>query len=72
MLNKAQLAASLLNVQKANLPNPTAAQEAEMQAYANGVADAVDLFVRGLEITYIAGLANSGGPVTGTFQFSLN
>ena len=46
--------------------------DAAMQDLAGKIADAVDVFIRQLEIDYTAGLLAPNGPVTGTFQYTLN
>ena len=39
---------------------------------ATKIADAVLVFIQGLEITYTSGLATTEGPVTGTFVYTLS
>lgn len=39
--------------------------------FAERLAGAIDSYTKKAEIEYISGLANSGGPVTGTFKGNL-
>lgn len=72
MLNKSALKAAIENAMTANLTEPTVDQTNEISALATGIANAIDNYVKGMQITYTAGLANSGGPVTGTFEYQIS
>lgn len=72
MLNKIKLKDDVKAVFLARMTNPNAQQQAEVDALAEGISDAIDDFVRGIEISYVSGLVAPNGPVTGTFQYSLN
>ena len=70
-LDKAQLAQSITKAfmdQTSKKENP----EAAIQDLASKIADAIDTYTRQLEIVYTAGLLATNGPVTGTFQYTLN
>lgn len=74
MLDKTQLKESIKTTMLANISSPTQGQQDEVEAFALGLSNAIDTYVRGLTITYTSGLIapSGGGPVTGTFGFSLN
>lgn len=52
-----------------NLPSPSSAQVAEVDALANSIANAMQVFVTGATVSYTSGLVapGGGGPVTGVF-----
>ncbi len=72
MLNKIKLKNDVKAVFLARMTNPNSQQQAEVDSLAEGISDAIDEYVRGLEITYIAGLTAPSGAVAGTFNYSLN
>ncbi len=71
MLNKTKLKtdikAALLD-QRTKTDNPQAAAD----QLASKIADAVDSYVRGIQITYTVGLSNSSGPVVGAFNYTIS
>lgn len=68
-LDTATLKASIKSAFLTNLPSPDAGQIAQVDTLATSIANALQVFVEGAEITYTAGLIapGGGGPVTGTF-----
>ena len=56
----------------ANMPSPTPAQTAAFGVTADAMALAIINCVKSATITYTAGLANGGGPVTGIFGNTIN
>lgn len=71
MLNKTKLKSDIkvaLLDQRNNNDNPNKAAD----DLAGKIADAVDQYVRGISITYTAGLANGSGPVTGMFNYTIS
>ena len=72
-LDKATLKASIKQAlldQRNNTDNPTGSAD----DLAGKIADAVDTYVKGIGITYTTGLAapSGGGPVTGTFTYTIS
>lgn len=51
--------------------NDTDDREASIDKVSDVLADAVINAVKSITITYIAGLTSPMGPVTGTFQFTI-
>jgi hypothetical protein len=47
-------------------------EEKAEEELATRLADAIDTHIRTIKITYVAGLANGGGPVTGAAQFTIS
>jgi hypothetical protein len=54
--------------QRSNTSDP----EGAAADLANKIADAMKTFVSGLTITYTAGLVDSAGAVSGTFEYTLS
>ncbi|MDD2965539.1 MAG: hypothetical protein PHU33_16470 [Bacteroidales bacterium] len=52
--------------------NKTDNPEAAIDDLAGKIADAVDVFIKGLVISYTSGLVAGPYPVTGTFNYSLS
>lgn len=61
-LNKTQLANSI----KATLNDMKTREQDSTNDLANALADAIDTYVKGMKVTSVPTLTNSGGPVTGT------
>lgn len=72
MLNKEQLKEKIKAAMLKNLKEPTDEQKQEITDLAGAIADGVDSYVRGIELTYVTGLAAPTGPVTGTFEYLIN
>ena len=66
-MNQAALKASIKSAFLANIPSPTSDQITAIDTLADSIATAVVTCVSGAQITYISGLANGAGAVTGTF-----
>lgn len=47
-------------------------EEDSTDEYATRLSDMIDDYVKGMTITYIAGLAAPSGPVTGTIQIQIS
>ena len=71
-LNKNTLKASLKGAMLNNITGATHSQQNEIDTLAGAFADAIDAFVRTLQITYTFGLADSSGAVSGTFGNTLS
>ncbi|MBA3830134.1 MAG: hypothetical protein H0X33_14435 [Taibaiella sp.] len=67
MLDKVTLAASLETAFSNRVPGVTSAQTTAMTALANDIANAIDTYVKGMQIAYTTGLVNGAGAVTGAF-----
>ena len=68
-LDTTTLATDLKSAFLANLPSPDAGQIAQVTTLSTAIANAMQVFVEGAEITYTAGLVApvGGGAVTGVF-----
>lgn len=53
--------------QRSNTDDPEAAAE----DLAGKIANAFEVYVKGIGINYVSGLANGSGPVTGTFVYTI-
>lgn len=65
-LDKATLKASIKAVLLSRFPGtPTATQQSEMDSLAGGIADAIDIYVKGASVIYVPNLTSAtGGPVS--------
>lgn len=70
-LNTPQLASAIVDAMKLQLPNPDTAQTAEMNAFANALASAIELYVKSAQVMYTAGLVAPNGPVTGVLTHTI-
>ena len=67
-LNKIQLK----NEIKSILEDMETRETDSKQEFAERLADAIDSYVRQIDVIYVAGLVAPTGPVTGTFQNTVN
>ncbi len=67
-LNKVQLATEIKSILE---DMETRTEDAKLE-FATRLADAIDGYVKQMQITYTAGLATSTGPVTGVFNYVLS
>lgn len=67
-LNKAQLALEIKSI----LEDMEQRTEDAKTEFANRLADAIDGYVKQMQITYTAGLSTTTGPVTGVFNYVLS
>ena len=64
--------ASIKGLLLANIPAPTGDQITAADTLAGGIADAVAAMVGTATITYISGLVDASGPVTGVFEGNIS
>lgn len=67
-LNKIQLQ----NEIKSILEDMETRETDSKQEFAERLANAIDSYVRQIDVIYVAGLVAPSGPVTGTFQNTVN
>ena len=72
MLVKATLAAQIKAVLDAESDAPNIDPAAARQRTADGIADAIDAYIKTATINYLSGLVSPSGPVTGAFVGTLS
>lgn len=74
MLDKNALKTGIADAFKANISGITADQAAEVDTMAAALAGHIDTYVKGIVLTYTAGLVapSGGGPVTGTLTYTVS
>lgn len=73
-LDKTALKSAMIAAFTANLPGITADQTTALDTTCGAIADAIDTYVKAIQITYTSGLttATGGGPVTGTMVYTIS
>jgi len=67
-LNKIQLKNEIESI----LQDMETREQDSKAEFAERLADAIDSYVRQIDVIYVAGLVAPSGPVTGTFQNTVN
>lgn len=67
-LNKSQLKQEIAAIME-DMKNR---EEDAIDEFSTRMADAIDQYVKGIQINYTTGLANQGGPVTGVLQHTVS